>query len=130
MRVGNEDLLSVDGTRATKSLAANATVKPLWLGHISDYSIQLVFTGTPAGTFKLQASVDAGSPSAQGDAAKYSAVVNWTDVPSSSQVVAAAGTVMWNIVDAGYNWVRVVYTDGGTGGTGTLTSARAYVKGV
>lgn len=128
MRVKNEDILVIDGAAATTTLGASLNMRPIWLGHIAHYSIQLVFTGTPAGTFKLQASNDEGSPHAAGDAAKYSGVSNWTDVADSSQVVAAAGNIMWDVQNASYNWVRVVYTRSSS--TGTLTVGRAYVKGV
>ena len=95
------------------------------------YSIQVVFTGTPTGSFKLQASAD---PAAQSVAylGKNSLPTNWTDEPtaSSTKTVSAAGSVMWNISWPGYNWVRVVYTDtsGGTS-TAVVTVASFNAKG-
>lgn len=130
MRVKNEDLLVVDGVAVSGSLAASANYRPIWLGHIANYAIQLIFTGTPAGTFKLQASNDLGQPQAAGDAQKYSGVSNWTDISGSEQTVAAAGNHMWTVENAGYNWVRVVWTASGAGTTPVLTVARAYVKGI
>lgn len=131
MRVANENLLVIDGAAATTSLAASQNMKPVWLGHIADFSIQLVFTGTPAGTFKLQASNDTGKPQSAGDAAKYSGVTNWTDIADSDVTVSAAGNIMWNYQDAGFEWVRVIYTASGAGsGSPTLTVARAKVKGI
>ena len=127
MRVKNEDLLEIDGTRAELDMTSTFNSKPVWLGHICNYSIQLVFTGTPAGSFKLQASNDIGDPTAAGEANKYASVTTWTDIEGSSEVISAPGNHMWNVENAGYNWVRLVWTL--TSSTGTLTTARAYVKG-
>jgi hypothetical protein len=55
-------------------------------------------------------------------------VVNWTDITDSPQGIAAAGNHVWQFENAGFNWVRVVYT--AVSGTGSLDSARANVKGV
>lgn len=128
MRVNNENLLEVDGSPVSASLGANLNLKPIWLGHIANYSVQLVFTGTPNGNFKLQASCDPGHPNAASESEKYSNVSNWTDVADSSFTVSAAGDVMWDVQNTGYEWVRVVYTR--VSSTGTITSGRAKVKGV
>lgn len=125
MRVNNENLLDDSGPL---NLAVNQNMPPVWLGHIVNYSIQLVFTGTPGGNFKLQASNDRGNINAQYPANQDAGVVNWTDIADSAFTVSAAGNVMWDVQNAGYNWVRVVWTQ--TSGSGTLTDAHAYVKGV
>lgn len=125
MRVKNENLLDDSGS---VSLNANATLKPVWLGHIANYSIQLQFTGTPQGNFKLQASNDPGRIDAASGTLQVSDIALWTDIADSAQTISAAGDHMWTVENAGYNWVRVVWTQ--TGGSGTLTSARAYVKGI
>lgn len=127
MRVKNENLLEDSGPL---DLLVNQNLPPVWLGHIANYAIQLVFTGTPGGNFKLQASndpgrIDAAAPSTQDDG-----IINWTDIADSAQTISAAGDHMWTVENAGYTWVRVVWTATGGSSTPTLTSARAYVKGV
>ena len=128
MRIFNEDILEVDGIRQTKDMSANFNLHPIYLGHIVDYSIQLVFTGTPGGNFKLQASNDPGRPNATSEAQQVEDIVNWTDVLDSAQTISAAGNHTWTVENAGYLWVRVVWTQ--TSGSGTLVTARANGKGV
>ncbi len=123
MRIANENLIS-----APVDMSADFTLRPLWLGHICNYAIQLVFTGSPVGTFKLQASDDPGQPDGASNSNQAIGVSNWTDVMDSSQGIAAAGNHMWTVQNAGYTWVRVVYT--AASGSGSLTSARGNVKGV
>jgi hypothetical protein len=120
MRIGNDDLV-LSGT----SMLTTITSSPVWLGHIAVYSIQLVFTGTPNGTFKLQASNDDG-----GQNVTSPTITNWTDIGSSSQAISAAGTHMYNVADCGYKWVRLVWSDSSSGNPSTLTVARFNVKGV
>lgn len=124
MRVANENLVE----SGAASLGADWASRPVWLGHIAQFAVQLVFTGTPDGSFKLQASNDVGHINAGGSVPQYAGVANWTDVANSTVLVTAAGDVMWNVENAGYEWVRVVYVR--TASTGSLTVARAKVKGV
>ncbi len=93
------------------------------------FAVQLVITGTPTGTFKLQASCD---PCPQGSlSAPLTAFTptNWTDILNSSQAVSAAGSITWNADGQYYNFLRIVYTDG-SGGTSTATfTGRVNIKG-
>lgn len=125
MRVANEDILK---GAASASLGANWNSEPVWLGHIANYAIQLVFSSNPNGTFKLQASCDVAKQPNPTEAVQEAAVVNWTDITGSDQAVTASGNHMWTVENAGYTWVRVVFTR--TSGSGVLDKARAYVKGV
>lgn len=124
MRVKNENLLDESGV---VTMNADFELKPVWLGHIANYSIQLVFSGTPDGAFKLQASNDKGSINSQSATQQVSGLVNWTDIADSTITVTDAGDAMWTVENAGYTWVRVVWID--NGGSGSLDSARVYVKG-
>lgn len=112
MRVKNLNIIPSGAV----TLDQNRDLDEVGLEHIANYSIQLVFTGTPSGSFKLQCSNDDSDPS------------NWTDISGSSQTVSAAGSVTWNVENAGYKWVRVVYTF--TASTGSLTVARCHIKGI
>lgn len=96
---------------------ANLTSSAQQLQNAIGFAIQVVFTGTPTGTFKLQASADpADAANATG---KFTAILtkpnNWTDITDSSQAVSAAGDITWNYTSPNYNWVRVIYTDGSSG---------------
>lgn len=122
MRIGN-DVLNIDS-----DLSTSQTSEPVWLGHIANYSIQIFFSGTPGGNFKLQMSNDLGNPQANIEADRDFGIDNWTDIADSALTVAAAGDVAWNYRDAGYRWVRVVWTQ--TSGSGTITSIRFNVKGI
>lgn len=72
------------------------------------FAIQVVFTGTPTGSFKLQASNDSYQTAGY---AYANPPVNWSDISNSSQAVTAAGNVFWNFQWSFWNYVRVVYTD-------------------
>lgn len=99
-------------------LNANITGQAFPLKQMYGYSIQIVVTGTPTGTFKLQASSDpaSGIPLSQ----TVSAPTNWTDITNSPYTITAAGNFTWNVYDVMYNYVRLIYTDA-SGGTSTAT---------
>jgi|WetSurMetagenome_2_1015567.scaffolds.fasta_scaffold566499_1 hypothetical protein len=129
MKVYNIPISATLGGATTVATNANFNSYAYQVWDTFGYSIQVVVTGTPTGTFKLQCSAD---PVPQGpNSTPFTGVVptNWTDVGNSSQAVSAAGSVVWNVSDAMYNWVRVVYTDG-SGGTSTATfTGRFNAKG-
>jgi hypothetical protein len=109
--------LATDVTLNTNINSAN-----MQLLQIYGYCIQAVITGTPNGTFKLQASCDPFN--------NQGLVTNWTDITSSSYTATTAGSYMWNVSDSMYNWVRLVFTDA-SGGTSTATlKAVLNAKGV
>lgn len=110
----------------------NINSSPQQVYSVFSGAIQVVFTGTPTGTFKLQASADSafsGNATSAGSGLNASPV-NWTDVSGSSNAVAAAGSLMYNIIEPGYNWLRLVYTDGSGGAsTAVITSCTVNGKG-
>jgi len=125
MKVSN-DSISFSST----DLSASRNSEPVNVQNVVNYAVQLVFTGTPAGNFKLQASCDEGQPAATTEAQRASGVVNWTDVADTATTVSAAGNLMYDVTNAGHNWFRVVYTATGAGTTPVLTSSRFNTKGV
>ncbi len=107
-------------------LNANYTSGAIFLENIVLYSIQLVFTGAVTGAFRLQASNDDIDFEDYVNGAK--SPTNWSDVASSTVAIVAAGDVLYTVSDVSYRWVRFVYAN--SGGAGSLTSARANLKGV
>lgn len=108
---------------------ANLTGLAMQLQNGMFYNIQIVYTGTPTGTFKLQASSDNSATMTAAGQTPYKPT-NWTDVLDSSQAVTASGSVMWNVEWASYNFVQVVYTDGSSGSsTAVITVATFNCKG-
>lgn len=116
MRINNDTLLaSTDGTTSPSSGAYP-------LAQVYGFAIQMVITGTLAGTVKLQGSTDPGV----GPGSSRPNVTNWTDIAGSSVTVSGAGTVTWNFNGAFYSWVQLVYTN--ASGTGNV-SAQINTKG-
>lgn len=120
MRIKTENI-TLDGTDMTSNILGSA----IWLGHIANYAIQLVFTGDPDGTFKLQGSCDEPKKSDEAN----SVPTNWSDIANTSQVISEAGNHMWTASNVGYTFVRVVWTDSASGAS-AITSARFMVKGM
>lgn len=116
MRINNFQFLpSTSGATSFNSLGYA-------LPQVFGCAIQAVITGTLVGSAKLQVSVD---PNTLSD--PTSQPTNWTDYVGSAQTVSSAGTLVWNISDVWFNWVRIVYT--ATSGTGNI-SANINTKGI
>lgn len=110
------NLLENNTYLASASLASNNTSAAINVSDWTHFSLMLVWTGTPTGSFKLQCSNDMQAPT------------NWEDVTGSSFAVAgAAGQLVFNYDTAPFKWVRLVYTS--TSGTGTITVAQYHAKG-
>ena len=99
----------------------NSAAIPLY--QIFGYAIQIVFTGTPTGSFKLQASCDSVP---QVVASGIFIPTNWTDISGSSQAVSVSGNIIWNAEDTFYNYVRVVYTDGSSGASTAIVTVSTF----
>lgn len=88
------------------SMGANITSSSLDLNEANTYCAQLIYTGTPTGTLKLQGSNDNS---------------NWTDISGKSVALAgSAGSSFLSDTGFGYGFLRIVYTF--TSGTGSLTA--------
>lgn len=94
---------------------SNINSEAIPLPNIYGFAVQAVYTGTPTGTIKLQASVDA---------FKYASDINpqvptnWNDIDNSSLIVSSAGIYTINFIGSFYTFFRFVYTDA-SGGTST-----------
>lgn len=86
-------------------ISVTVTSNPVDVTGINGVSLSAVYTGSPVGVIKLQASVDNGA--------------NWSDVASSSFSISSAGVFIWNYAPVAVPLLRVVYT--ATSGTGALT---------
>jgi len=87
------------------------------------YSIEAVFSGAPVGSFNLEVSndivpVDPSNTNPVGPDPAGN-VVNWVTYTGSSTAVSGSGNFLWNVLEAGYRWVRVSYT--ATSGSGSCT---------
>ena len=122
MKIANDEILP-----APVDLSGSFSSNAILIAHASYYAIQLLFTGTPQGTFKLQASNDIGQAQRGTEVDRGNLITNWTDITGSPQAITEAGNHMWAVECAPYRWVRVVWTP--TGGSGSLTSLRANTKG-
>lgn len=92
-------------------LNADFESQPFQLMNILGYSVQAKVTGTPNGTFQLQASSDS----------LYETPVNWNVIAGSELPITESGLQMWNVIEAMYNHVKVVYIDS-SGGTSTAVA--------
>lgn len=114
------------------STVMNTTINssPMQLLDMFGFAIQIVFTGTPTGSFKLQSSCDPVPKQnlviGANGAIIYS-VPNWSDVANSTFSVVAAGNVFWNY-DGTVNWnfVRVVYTDTSSGASTAIITVSTF----
>lgn len=118
MRTKN-DQLNLSSSDVSSSITSDA----IWLGHIVNMSVQVVLTGSPNATLRLEASNDEGATE---NNLANATITNWTEIPTTSQTVNAAGSVLINLQDVGYRWFRLVWTGGGTG----TISARYNLKGI
>lgn len=114
MRTFNEQIQ----TNVTLNTSINGPYVPL--KNIVLYTIAAIITGTPTGTIKIQASNDSETNDTQ--PLSNNPPTHWVDIDNSTFMVNSSGETMWNVRDIGYNYVRVVYTDGSSGAsTATMT---------
>lgn len=99
-----------------ESLADDWQSEAIHLQFLNQYSIQLVFTGTPTGSWYLETSDDQREPT------------NWSVLTGSSQAITEAGNHTWHVRSAAYTWLRVRYQR--ASGSGSLTVANITGKGI
>lgn len=98
MKIANAFLIGskVAGAASGVSMATNITGSSYDVSNLSDLAIDSIWTGTPTGTIKLQASNNG---------------TDWIDVPSmTASPAGAAGNARWALADFADKFVRVVYT--------------------
>lgn len=103
-------------TNGDMTTTINST--PMNLDEVVSYSIQAVFTGSPAGTLQLQSSDDIVNVTGTGP-------TNWTIITDSINGISAAGSYTINVEFPAYSWVRLQYIP--SAGSGTL-NARINAK--
>ena len=102
MKVANEKVI------IAASMSAGFESQPLLIEQCYGFGFQCVFTGSPNGAMKLQASND--------DVQLENQVVNWSDIANSSSPITSPGDLLYNVNGAIYKWVKIVYVfSSGTG---------------
>lgn len=98
--------------------AATITTAAIPADQLFACSAQVTTTGGgAAGVLKLQASNDnTGTPSV--------VPPNWTDITSATVTVSAPGVALIPKTEICYNWVRLVYTNSGTGTVSVVFQAQ------
>jgi len=101
------------------------------LNQVYGFCVQATVTGTPTGSFFLQACNDADSGAANPMASNPLAnPTNWSTIANSTEAVSAAGVLTWNFNGSFYNYVRLCYTDGSSGSSTATVKATLNTKGV
>jgi len=121
--MGRKDVLKIYQVITNGDMSqATLTSKVTGIQYMDNIPIQLNFTGTPTGTFAVQGSLDY-SQDFQGN---VTSVGNWVPLVLSPSPAAtgAAGSILLDLNQLSFPWIRVVYTK--TSGTGTLN---AFVGG-
>lgn len=125
MKVENYKVITDGAMTGTDTINSD----PIWLGHICNWAIQLVWvksSGTLDGDYKIQVS-NAALAAAPSSGKVVPLNVVWTDLDSATgSVTDGDGNDLINFENAGYQWARIVYIN--TTGVGVL-QARINGKG-
>lgn len=90
-----------------------------FLGDAKNYSVHAEWTGTPTGTLKLQGSGKYPQGLVSGNTLPPFVDSDFVDITDATAATGgAAGEQLFDVEDASYAWVKVVYTN--TSGTGVL----------
>jgi hypothetical protein len=101
MRQVNDNIIPLQAAASITTAAISASL-------LFSISAQITATGGAAGTLKFQASNDEFWPN-------NNVPINWSDIPSASVSVTGDGVFLIPKIDLCYQWVRLVYTNTGTG---------------
>ena len=114
-------------TLDTNDMEDPITSEGISLISIYAYSIQGVWSGgTAMGTFTLEGSNDPGD---NGSGQGVSQPVNWTLIDGSSKAISGSpGSILYDVTQCSYRWVRLVYTP--SSGIGATLSCTINTKGV
>ncbi len=114
-------------TNAVMTGTTEVDSPPLNLDQMFGLAIQAIWTGTPVGSMKLQASVQSPPTQNQTSNGGPDNITQWTDISGSSvSISASAGNFMWNLDAAYYRYIRLVYVN--ASGSGVL-NVHANIKG-
>lgn len=101
----------IDSLAILPQTAASVNSTALTAQNLFQCSVQMVCTGSAAGTLKVQASND----TRPGALPSQVTPTNWSDIPSATVTVTGAGTYLIPKIDICYQYIRLVYTNTGTG---------------
>lgn len=109
-------------------MSATVSSRAMNCARMTHLAIQAEVTAgatAPNGTLTLQASAE---PEFAGSLA-YTAPTRWENLPGAQAVTGVNSTNLWNVSEAGYNWIRLTYTRSGGGGGDARLNARINLKG-
>ena len=103
-----------------QSTASNYTSAPYSVLDIDVQSVQIDYTGSPSGTFKIQGSLNCnvdslGNILAAGTWSDLYFSVNGASPAASVAVPSNASPIIFDMYGSGVPYIRVVYTGSGTG---------------
>ncbi len=99
------------------SMGADITSTVTNIQGLDNIGLQLVWTGSPVGDFKIQISIDY----AQDNQGNVTNAGNWNDITFSTAPATSAGSPIYvDITGISSPWIRVFYDR--TSGTGTLNA--------
>lgn len=101
MRQVNENIIPTQ-------VAATVTSSNIPALNLIYCSVQIAATGSASGTLQLQASND------DSEAANFTPT-NWSNIPNAGITVTGSGAYLIPFTSVCYQWLRVVYTNTGTG---------------
>lgn len=100
---------------ASQSLGASFNSSQEGVLQCDKVSLQSVYTGSPAGTLEVQASLQ-DNPGAS----------DWVTLPVTATLPTSASPILVDIETGSWQWIRIVFTR--TSGTGTIDIDVSYKR--